>query len=112
MVAAVVNFGFLVLLVEAIRMKPELAAVVSYLVGGAVHYLLFSKWVFPTAANNAAVGFTFFTLLSLVGLGITWACMLLLHGYWGLHYALAKCVALGLAFCWNFISRKVLLFRE
>jgi putative flippase GtrA len=111
-VAAVVDFGFLVLLVEAFRVKAELAAVVSYLVGGVVNYLLCSKWVFPTAPNSVAVGFTFFTLLSLVGLGITWACMFLLHGRWGLHYTLAKCVALGLAFCWNFLSRKALLFRE
>jgi len=110
-VAAVVDFGFLVLLVEAFRVKAELAAVVSYLVGGVVNYLLCSKWVFPTAPDNAAVGFTFFTLLSLVGLGITWACMFLLHGHWGWHYTLAKCCALGLAFCWNFLSRKALLFR-
>ena len=74
-VAAVVDFGVLVLLVERAQFRAETAAIVSYLVGGVVNYVLCAKWVFPSAPTSVTIGFTFFTILSLGGLGITWLCM-------------------------------------
>jgi putative flippase GtrA len=76
-----------------------------------LNYYLCAKWVFPFVPKSAAAGFTFFTVLSLVGLGITWGCVEVLYGVWGLHYTLAKVCALVLAFGWNFLSRKFLVFR-
>jgi len=35
-----------------------------------------------------------------------------LHNGAQLHYGFAKVTALGLAFVWNFVSRKYLLFQE
>jgi putative flippase GtrA len=57
------------------------------------------------------LGFLGFTLLSLGGLIITWLTMYGLGEVVRVNYALAKVAALGLAFCWNFFSRKYLLFR-
>ena len=57
------------------------------------------------------MGFVTFTVLSLVGLGITWIVMLLAHDWAGLPVEVAKFMAVGLAFTWNFLSRKYLLFR-
>jgi putative flippase GtrA len=111
-VAAGVDVSLLVLFVQTVRWRPEPSAIASYLIGGLVNYLLCAKWVFPAAPKNAAVGFVFFTVLSLFGLCITWVCMHLLNGYWGLHYLVAKAVALAMTFCWNFLSRKFLLFRS
>lgn len=109
--AALVDVLGLFLLVEAFAWQPAAAAVVSYLAGGVLQYVLCSWWVFPNAPGNVAVGFMTFTLLSLVGLGLTWAAMTTLHDSFRLHYGLAKFVALGLAFSWNFTSRKFLIFR-
>ena len=109
--AATLDVGTLVLLVEKMGWKPEPAAVVSYLLGGVVNYILCAKWVFPAAPRSAVVGFTVFTLLSLIGLAITWGSMEVLHGLLGFNYILVKGAALGLAFGWNFASRKSILFR-
>src|SRR5262249_34510696 len=109
--AAVLDFGLLVCLVELLGWGPIPAAVVSYLAGGVLQYFLCAVWVFPSAPPNAATGFVAFTVLSLVGLGITWAVLGLLHEFGHIPYPLAKCVALGLAFTWNFSSRKLLLFK-
>ena len=111
-VAAAVDFGVLVLLVEWAHLRAETAAIVSYLVGGVVNYFLCARWVFPSAPTSVTIGFTFFTILSLGGLGITWLCIHFLNGVWGVHYTLAKVVALGFAFGWNFFSRKLFLFRS
>lgn len=110
--AGAVDFGALVAMVQFLHWQAVFAAIVSYILGGVVQYVLCAIWVFPAAPRNAVLGFTAFTLLSLVGLGITAASMTLFHSMIGLHYALAKVVSLALAFCWNFTSRKYLLFRR
>jgi putative flippase GtrA len=109
--AAALDMGVLVLLVEGAGWQPLLAATVSYLLGGVLQYVLCAIWVFPAAPQSTAVGFTAFTVLSLVGLGITWITIALVHDAAHVNYALAKVAALGLAFVWNFLSRKYLIFR-
>ncbi|MCI0377993.1 MAG: GtrA family protein [Gemmataceae bacterium] len=110
--AALIDFGVLCFLVEWARWHPATAAVAGYLSGGVLQYILCSLWVFPNAPANAATGFAAFMVLSLVGLGITWIVILGLHDLGHIHYTFAKVVALGLAFFWNFLSRKYLLFRR
>ena len=109
--AAALDVGVLVLLVELAGWHPTFAAIISYLLGGVLQYVLSSLWVFPNSPKNVAVGFVAFSLLSLVGLAITWGTMWLLYDNLGVHYLLAKVAALGLAFCWNFLSRRYWLFR-
>lgn len=110
--AAAVDFWLLVVMVEIAGWSPVWAAVLTYCVGGMVQYILCAVWVFPYAPRNAAVGFLFFIVLSLVGLLITWATMSLAHGMAGIHYIPAKIISLGLSFWWNFLSRKYWLFRK
>lgn len=109
--ALMVDFGILTLLVEFASWKAVPAAVISYLLGGVVQYVLCLYWVFPYVPNSKTNGFVVFTALSLVGLGITWVVMESLHARLGLNYAFTKTLAVGLAFTWNFLSRKYLLFR-
>lgn len=108
--AMVVDVGFLFLLV-ALGLSPLPAAVIGYLAGGVVQYILCSLWVFPNAPRSVAVGFVAFTLLSLGGLAITGVTIHLLHTTWCLPLTVAKVVALGLAFNWNFFTRKFFLFQ-
>jgi putative flippase GtrA len=110
--ALAVDFALLEVGVHALGMPPLLASVLGYLAGGVLQYVLCSYWVFATTVKNDAMGFVAFTLLSLVGLAITWLVMLLAHDHAGFPIEFAKGVAVGLAFTWNFLSRKYLLFRS
>lgn len=109
--ALIVDFCILEVCLRGLGMSAAPAAVVGYLAGGVVQYVLCSVWVFSTSLKNDALGFATFTILSLVGLGITWGVMLIAHDCIGLPVEAAKCGAVGLAFTWNFLSRKFLLFR-
>lgn len=109
--AAGLDFGLLVLLVELGRWHPLAAATASYLLGGVLQYVLCSLWVFPNSPQSVSLGFVAFTILSLVGLAITWAVMACLYDWAHVNYIVAKVVAFALAFAWNFCSRKYLLFR-
>jgi putative flippase GtrA len=110
--ALIVDFAILVLCVRIIGMPAVPSALIGYLVGGVLQYVLCSVWVFSTSLKNDAVGFLTFTLLSLVGLGITWIVVLAGHDWAGLPVEVAKAAAVGLAFAWNFLSRKYLLFHS
>ena len=109
--ALVVDFSILEFCVRVLAMSAIPAAILGYLVGGVVQYVLCSLWVFSTSLKNDAIGFVAFTILSLVGLAITWLAMLIAHDWWSFPVEFAKGGAVGLAFTWNFLSRKYLLFR-
>jgi putative flippase GtrA len=94
-----------------VGMPALLAALIGYLAGGVVQYVLCSWWVFSTSLKNDALGFVAFSVLSLVGLAITEIVILIVHDWLGIHPYPAKIAAVGLAFAWNFLSRKYLLFR-
>ncbi len=106
-----VDFGIYALCL-VIGMPALLAALVGYLAGGVLQYVLCSLWVFSTSLKSDALGFVAFSILSLVGLGITEIVILIAHDGLGIHPYPAKFAAVGLAFTWNFLSRKFLLFRQ
>ncbi|MBI3409357.1 MAG: GtrA family protein [Planctomycetes bacterium] len=109
--SAIVDCAIYFWLVIACRVHPLAAAVVGYLIGGVVQYVLCAGWVFPHAPSNVVTGFLRFTALSMVGLVITCLSMAILMDGISLHYAPARIIALFVAFGWNFLSRKFLLFR-
>lgn len=109
--AALIDLGCRVLLVESFFWRPASASVVGYLAGGVIQYVLCSIWVFTNAPRNAATGFAVFTILSLGGLILTWLAVTILCDWAHMPYGFAMLCGLGLAFTWNFLSRKYLLFR-
>jgi len=109
--ALVIDAGLYALLIEQLGAPAVAANVFSYLAGGVVQYVLCTLWVFPASPGNHAVGFVTFSLLSLVGLGLSCAVIYLMHDIGHLNEMLAKLASVGLAFTWNFLSRKALLFK-
>ena len=109
--ALAVDFAILEICIRVFGIHAIAGAIIGYLAGGVLQYVLCSVWVFSTSLKADAVGFAAFTVLSLVGLGITWLVMLVVHDIGGAPVELAKLGAVGLAFTWNFMSRKYLLFR-
>jgi putative flippase GtrA len=110
--AMLLDVGLLLLLVETGAMPAGLAVALGYLAGCVVQYVLCTHWVFSGSGESPAHGFAIFTLLSTVGLAITWLAVQTLHHQLHAPYLAAKVVALGLAFTWNFLSRRVLFCRE
>ena len=107
--AMLVDVGVLFSLM-ALGMSSREAFVLGYLTGCVLQYVLCSTWVFPNAPRSASVGFLAFMVLSLGGLAITEGTRLAVHEALGWSAGVAKFMALGLAFNWNFFSRKFLLF--
>jgi putative flippase GtrA len=111
LLALALDFCVLEICLRVLSMPAVPAAIAGYLAGGVLQYVLCSVWVFSTSLKNDTAGFGAFMVLSLVGLGITWVVIEMAHRWAGFPIELAKFTAVSLAFTWNFLSRKFLLFR-
>ena len=83
----------------------------GYFAGCLLQYVLCSIWVFANSPKSDGAGIFAFLMLSLVGLGITWVVIVIAYDWAGMRIEVAKAGAVGLAFTWNFLSRKYLLFQ-
>jgi putative flippase GtrA len=109
LLALALDIAILELCVRIFYLSASAGAIIGYTAGIAVQYVLCSLWVFARRKSDG-MGFIVFSILSLVGLGITWVVVSVAHDWAGLPIEVAKGVAVSLAFAWNFLSRKYLVF--
>ena len=111
--AFLVDYGTLVLLTEFAGMHYLLAATISFILGLITNYLLSITWVFNQhKLNNRWVEFLLFAFIGVVGLGLNDAIMFLCTERCGIHYTLSKIIATATVFFWNFLARKLILFKQ
>lgn len=111
--AFLVDYGTLVLLTEFAGMHYLLAATISFILGLITNYLLSITWVFNQhKLNNRWVEFLLFAFIGVVGLGLNDAIMFLCTERCGIHYTLSKIIATAIVFFWNFLARKLILFKQ
>lgn len=111
--AFLVDYGTLVLLTEFAGMHYLLAATISFILGLITNYLLSITWVFNQhKLNNRWVEFLLFAFIGVVGLGLNDAIMFLCTERCGIHYMLSKIIATAIVFFWNFLARKLILFKQ
>ena len=85
----------------------------GFIAGLIVNYVLSIIFVFEHKGNSKSVGgFLAFTLLSAVGLGIHLLGMYLGNGVWGLNEWIVKIVLTIIVLIYNYVSKRLLLFRE
>lgn len=97
---------------ELLNIHYLLSNVVSYSCGLIVAYLLNTRWVFRYRrfAHKTHKEFTLFTMIVLIGLGISEAIMLALVSAGLAHYVEAKFVATFFVMVFNYIAKKRILF--
>jgi len=115
MIAGVVAFVFdtatLFVLTEYAGLYYLHSAVLGFLVGMSVSYLVSIKWVFNVRkVKNANIEILIFGIISAVGLGLTCLFMWLFTDVLSLHYLLSKLITTILVFGWNFATKKITLF--
>jgi len=106
-----VLFGILILLLG--NASWFAAATVSFVAATAFNYLLSIRMVFSAGvrfARGHEVMLVF--LVSLVGLALNQIALWVFYQIGGWNIWLAKCVATGTAFLWNFAARNHFIFRE
>ena len=122
--AFVVDYGTLMLLVEVFGFNAKLAAVIAFILGLAVNYILSTLWIFKSSkiGNRLAV-FAAFALIGVIGLGINeliiWFFDDIIAPRKPLsfipedkYYLIGKLVSTAVVFIWNFAARKFIIFNK
>jgi putative flippase GtrA len=104
-IAAAVHYGLLVGLVEIGRWSAVPATLVGYVGGGVVSYRLNRRHTYRSNRPHEEAGWRF-AVVAGVGFGITWLCMAVLHGRFGLQYILAQVATTLIVMAWSFVAHK------
>jgi len=106
------DFGLLYVLVNVAHVNYFLSAMVSFTTASTLNYLLSVEYVFLAGRFGRASEFTIFMVTTGVGLGLNQLTMWALVGIAGINYLLAKCASLTIVTCWNFLSKKRIVFLD
>jgi putative flippase GtrA len=115
---AVVDYGVLIPLVEFARVDPPLAQAVSFSAAVVNNYIWNRRWTFGDLRHKrAAVQFMQFTAVSVIGLAVRTASVVLLYQGFSLRflrfgYILATAIAIVIVLAWNFLVNRYWTFRE
>jgi putative flippase GtrA len=109
--AFLVDIGVLWILVQYFSWWYLAAATASFLSGIVIGYALSIRMVFSyRRLKDQRIEFLSFAAIGGVGLAINAAVIFVAVKYFGVYYLLAKCVAAGFTFMFNFFARRQMLF--
>ena len=114
LMALVVDFSVMFFLARVIETRPIYAIAAGFLSGAVINYLLSVLWVFNDRKYRNSKRFEFFLFLAIgfIGLGIT---ELVCHVFFKVlqqPLELAKSIAAGTTFFFNYCTRKLILFTK
>ena len=111
-VATIVDWGVLYI-AEKMGLHYLLAAVAGFVFGLACNYALSKFMVFngETAVVDAKKEFLGYAVIGIIGLGITLVLMFVMTDLLGLYFMISKVIATVLVLIWNFMARKLLLYK-
>ena len=109
--ALAIDFGVYTGLIRLAAVHYMVAAPIGFALGLATIYALSVRWVFrQRRLADRRAEFALFAAIGLAGMAlnqiIIYAVVAMMPGF----YEIAKVISAGVVFCFNFISRKLLLF--
>ena len=108
----VVDYGLLYALTEWAGMHYLLSATLSFVAGLLVNYFISTCWIFhKSKLNNKLAEFLIYSIIGVVGLLFNNLLLYVLTDHLHLYYMLSKLIAAAVVLGWNFVGRKLILFK-
>lgn len=109
--AAVVDVGLFILFAKFLGFNYLLVGFCTFLLGTLVNYVLSIRFVFVSGAQHKKRKEIFLVyLVSSFGLALNLFILYVCHDLLSFDVAVAKIIATGLVFFWNYLSRKRFIF--
>ncbi|MCD7968903.1 MAG: GtrA family protein [Alistipes sp.] len=109
--AFALDFFLLYICTHFIGINYVISAAVGFMAGLLVTYVLSTRWVFSRRKMaNRWAEFLLFSLIGLIGIGLTMLLVWLFTEHAGLHYLLSKIITTFIVTGWNFAAKKIILF--
>ena len=106
-----IDFGVYAGLIRLADVPYLIAAPIGFALGLATIYALSVRWVFAHRRfADGRIEFALFALIGIVGMVLNQFVLYAAVEWLSISYELAKLVSAGTVFCFNFASRKLLLF--
>ena len=111
--ATVADWSVFALFNEVLKIHYLISAPFAFLMGLTLNYLLSKKFVFSGSPEKtkASTEFLVYAIIGVIGLGLTMVIMWLLTEIGGLVPMVSKIIATAVVLVWNFVARKVALYR-
>lgn len=113
--AFVADFGLFALCLYVFEWHYLVANLVGLVVGLVINYAISIAWVFSackrTLEKKKSMEFGIFAIIGVAGVGLNQLCMFLMIGKWEWQEMLSKVIAAAIVLMWNFLARKLILFR-
>lgn len=107
-----IDFGATWLCKEKLKLNKYLANAIGFSLAVSNNYLINRAWTFQSQDDRWALEFGRFIAVSLIGLGLNTAIIYLFHQRKnGTNFYLAKFIAIGLVFIWNFVANSFFTFK-
>lgn len=112
-IATVADWGILYLLTSVAGIHHLVSAVIAFLAGLAVNFVLSKLFVFRADEARTGVSGEFigYGLIGAAGLGITEVIMFVMTDRMAVHYMVSKMTATAVVLVWNYLARKKILYR-
>ena len=112
-ISFLVDWGSLYILTVC-GMHYLVATIIAFILGLVVNYLLSKAFVFKAESTRAgkAAEFAVYTLIGVIGLGITEGLMYIGVELLGMWTMLVKIIAAAIVLVWNYALRKIVLYRK
>lgn len=109
--ALAIDFGIYVGLIRVAGVHYLIAAPLGFALGLATIYLLSIRWVFrERRLADRRAEFALFALIGLTGMALNQLILFAAVQWLAASFEVAKIISAGMIFCFNFASRKLLLF--
>lgn len=109
--ALAIDFGIYVGLIRVAGVHYLIAAPLGFALGLATIYLLGIRWVFKERRLvDRRAEFALFALIGLAGMALNQGILFAAVQWLAASFEVAKIISAGMVFCFNFASRKLLLF--
>lgn len=110
-IAFSVDIALLFILTEYTIMNYLVAAVIAFIVGMFIVYLLSVTWVFSKRSlKSRHKEIWVFFIIGMIGLGLNEVIIYTFTEYINIHYMKSKLISTAIVYFWNFFNRKYILF--
>lgn len=99
-------------LIERIGVNYLIAAVFAFVIGLVCNYILSKLIVFKKSSVDGRIEFIVYGLIGAIGLLFTEFIMYILTDIVGIYFMISKVIAAVIVLIWNFLARKLVLYRK
>jgi len=111
-ISFIADFSVLFVLHDKIGVPLIPASIFAFLTGLTINYFLCLIWVFNQRTyNKKRKELALFFVIGLIALALNTMLIQFFSEVMNIHYLIGKVLTTALVFIWNFLSRKLMLFR-